>query len=251
MVRLSAVTVWLAILAVAQGPLRYETRRIEKETSGCAVSFEYPEIISAASPEVRDRINAGILRVLLRRSDWPASASDVQSLDAYASMVLNGCEQFHEGSKEFENRPLYERKTVKFLRSTPPVISFQCVASADGGGVHPFGTTFYINFESRTGKTVRLADILKPGTLSRLTSLAESRFREDHKLAATESLSEAGLNFPHDRFRLNDNYGIGDKALVFHFNPYEIAGGAMGDTEIEIPYADVRELLRFVIGLEP
>ena len=69
MLRLITVTVWLAALAVAQGPLRYETRRIEKNSPGCVVSFEYPEIISAASPEVRDRINAGILGVLLRRTD--------------------------------------------------------------------------------------------------------------------------------------------------------------------------------------
>src|SRR6266436_3918434 len=51
MLGLITVTVWLAALAVAQGPLRYETRRIEKNSPGCVVSFEYPEIISAASSE--------------------------------------------------------------------------------------------------------------------------------------------------------------------------------------------------------
>src|SRR6266699_4819210 len=197
MLRLITVTVWLAALAVAQGPLRYETRRIEKNSPGCVVSFEYPEIISAASPEVRDRINAGILGVLLRRTDWPAFDSGVRSLDAYAKTFLNYCEH-----NEFENRPWYERKTVKFFRSMLPVFSFQCVAHTDAGGVHPFGTTFYVNFESKTGKPVKLIDILKPGALARLASLAESHFREDHKLSATESLSGTGFNFPSDRFKL-------------------------------------------------
>ncbi len=248
MLRLITVTVWLAALAVAQGPLRYETRRIEKNSPGCVVSFEYPEIISAASPEVRDRINAGILGVLLRRTDWPASDSGIRSLDAYAKTFLNYCE--HNGSKEFENRPWYERKTVKVFRSMPPVFSFQCVAHADAGGVHPFGTTFYVNFESKTGKPVKLIDILKPGALGRLASLAESHFREDHKLSATESLLENGFNFPSDRFKLNDNYGIGDKALVFLFNTYEIAAGAMGPTEFKIPYTDMRQLLKPDSGLQ-
>ena len=247
MLRLITVTVWLAALAVAQGPLRYETRRIEKNSPGCVVSFEYPEIISAASPEVRDRINAGILGVLLRRSDWPASDSGVRSLDAYAKTFVEYCEQFHTWSKK---RPLYERKAVKFFRATPPVFSFQCVADADAGGVHPFGTTFYVNFESKTGKPVKLIDILKPGALGRLASLAESHFREDHKLSATESLLENGFNFPSDRFKLNDNYGIGDKALVFLFNTYEIAAGAMGPTEIKIPYTDMRQLLKPDSGLQ-
>jgi hypothetical protein len=250
MLRLITVTVWLAAFAVAQGPLRYETRQIEKEAPGCVVSFEYPEIVSAASPEVRDRINAGVLGALLRRSDWPGSDSGVRSLDAYAKTFLKDCEQLHDGSKEFGNRELYERKTVKFFRSTAPVFSFQCVSNADAGGAHPFGATFYVNFESKTGKPVKLIDIFKPGTLARLTSLVESHFREGHKLSATESLSEAGFNFPSDRFRLNDNYGFGDKVMVFHFNTYEIAAGAIGDTEIEIPYADMRHLLKPGSGLQ-
>ena len=53
-----------------------------------------------------------------------------------------------------------------------------------------------------------------------------------------------------DRFKLNDNYGIGDKALVFHFNTYEIAAGAMGPTEIKIPYTDMRQLLKPDSGLQ-
>jgi hypothetical protein len=250
MLRMITVTVWLTALAAAQGPLRYETRRIEKKAPRCLVSFEYPEIISAASPEVRDRINAEILGVLLRRSDWPASDSGVRSLDAYAKMFVEYCEKYHAGRNELENRPLYERKTVKFFRATPPVFSFQCVADAEAGGVHPFGTTFYVNFQSKTGKPVNLIDILKPDALARLASLAESHFREDHKLSATESLSETGFNFPSDRFKLNDNYGIGDKALVFQFKTYEIGPGAMGATEIEIPYTGMRHLMKPGSGLQ-
>jgi hypothetical protein len=131
---------------------------MEKKTAGCFVSFEYPEITSAGSPEVRDRINAGIVRVLLRRSDWPASDSGVWSLDAYVKMFLKSCEPSKNGSRQSEDRALYERKTVKFFRSTPPVFSLQCVARADAGGVHPFGTTLYVNFESKTGKPVKLID---------------------------------------------------------------------------------------------
>jgi hypothetical protein len=244
MLWLITVTVWLAALAVAQGPLRYETRRIEKKTVSCVVLFEYPEIISAASPEVRGRLNAGILRVLLRRSDWPGSDSGSQSLDAYAKTFLGYCEEASEG------RPLYEHKTVKVLRLTPPVFSFQCDATADAGGVHPFGTTFYVNFDSRTGKPVKLIDILKPGAMARLASAAETQFRKDQKLSMTDSLSEAGFNFPGDRFKLNDNYGIGDKAIVFLFNTYEIGPGAMPSTKIEIPYTDMRQLLKADSGLQ-
>jgi Protein of unknown function (DUF3298) len=105
------------------------------------------------------------------------------------------------------------------------------------------------NLDSKTGKPVKLTDILKPGALEQLTSMAESRFRDDHQLSATENLSEHSFGFPGDRFHLNDNYGIGDTALVFHFNPYEIGPGAMGDTEITISYAEMRHLLKPGSGL--
>jgi hypothetical protein len=82
MLRLIVLSVSIVYLGVAQGPLRFELKRFEKKTTGCVITFEYPEIISAASPQARDRINAGILRVLLRASDWPAADSGARSLDA-------------------------------------------------------------------------------------------------------------------------------------------------------------------------
>jgi hypothetical protein len=250
MLRFVVVTVWLAASAAAQGPLQYEMRRTEKKSPGCLVSFEYPEVTSAASPKVRDRINAGLLRVLLRRSDWPAADSGAESVAAYMKMSFDNCAQFHNWAKgTVAARDLYERKVVTVFRSTAPVFSLRCQADEDGGGVHPFGTTFYINFEIKTGEVVKLLDILRPGALEQLTVLAESHFRQDYKLSATESLSEIGFRFPNDQFRLNDNYGIGDSGLVFHFNTYEIGPGAMGETEVEIPYAEMRQLLKPGTGL--
>ena len=43
-------------MGAAEGPLRFELKRVEKKTTGCVLTFQYPEIISAASPQVRDRI---------------------------------------------------------------------------------------------------------------------------------------------------------------------------------------------------
>ena len=63
-------------------------------------------------------------------------------------------------------------------------------------------------------------------------------------MSQTEELSASGFTFEGGVFKLNENYGVGDKALAFCFNTYEIAAGAMGKTEIRIPYAEMRELLK-------
>lgn len=228
-------------LAVAQGPLRFELKRVEKKTPTCVISFEYPEIISAASPQARDRINTGILRVLLRQSDWPGSDSGFRSLDAYANAFIEQCAQFQ---RQPEARGLYQHKLVTILRYTPPILSFRCDAEEDAGGVHPFGSTFFINFETSTGRTVVLADLLREGAFAKLESLAEAEFRRDYKLSSTESLSEQSYSFPGNRFTLNDNFGIGERDVVFLFNPNEIGPGVMGATEVKIALPLTRQLLK-------
>jgi uncharacterized protein DUF3298 len=241
MLRLVVLIVSVACLAAAQEPLRFELKQIKKTAPGCVMTFEYPEIISAASAQARDRMNAGILRVLLRQSNWPANNSGAASLEAYANEFLGYCTEFQ---KEPHARGLYRHKRVTIFRHTPPILSFRCDADEDEGGAHPFGTTLFINFESSTGEIVTIKDLLKEGALPKLQSIAEARFRSDHRLSATESLSEQSYNFPNDRFRLNDNVGIGERNLVFFFNTYEIGPGAMGSTEITIPYVFVRDLLK-------
>lgn len=229
-------------VAFAEGPLRVEFKRVEKTTAQCTVTFEYPEVISAASPAARDRINAGILRVLLRLSDWPGRDSGLRSLDAYADAFLQSCTEFQ---KRPEARFLYEHKRVTVFRSTPPVLSFRCDADEDGGGVHPFGTTFFVNFEAATGKPITLADLFKAGARPRVESMAETNFRREHELTAREPLSAKSFQFPKDRFRLNDNFGVGPAGLIFFFNTYEIAGGAMGPSEVKLPFRQIHDLLRF------
>ena len=241
MLRLIVLTVLMVCLGAAEGPLRFELKRVEKKTTGCVLTFQYPEIISAASPQVRDRINAGILRVLLRRSDWPAADSGVRSLDAYANVFLKECADFQT---RLEARDLYEHKLVTIFRYTPPILSFRCDANEDGGGVHPFGTTLFVNFEISTGKTVVITDLLREGVLPELESIAEANLRRDYKLSSTESLSEQSYNFPGDRFRLNENFAIGERELVFLFNTYEIGPGAMGATEIRMPYQQIDNLFK-------
>jgi hypothetical protein len=239
--RLIGLTVWMVYSSIAQGPLRFELKRVEKKTTSCVITFEYPEIISAATSQARERMNAGILRVLLRRTDWPAQDSGLATIDGYAKEFMSYCAEYQKGPQP---RPLQEHKMVTIFRYTPPVLSFKCDADEDGGGVHPFGTTFFVNFESSTGKTITLMELLSEGALAKFESVAEAKFRRDYKLSSTESLAEQGFGFSGDRFKLNSNFGIGEREVVFIFNTYEIGAGAMGPTELMIPGAFVHDLFR-------
>ena len=225
----------------AQGPLRFELKLVEKQAKECVATFEYPEILSAETSEAQARINAGILRVLLRSAAWPVRDSGFESLSAYADGFVKGCgtPQTRPGNV----RP-YLHKRVTIYRYTPPVLSFKCDSDEDDGGAHPFGTTFFINFNGRTGQSITLKDLVKDGSLPKLEALAESRFRSDRNLSPNESLSAAYYTFPGDQFRLNENFGLGEEQLTFFFNAYEIGPGALGSAKIEIRYPILRSIFK-------
>jgi Protein of unknown function (DUF3298) len=64
------------------------------------------------------------------------------------------------------------------------------------------------------------------------------------KAVPSADLKEAGFWFKDGRFQSNENFGLTDKALLFEYNVYEIAPYVMGPTTVEIPLAEIRDLLR-------
>jgi hypothetical protein len=249
--RLLALVVSTACLSFAQGPLRFELRQVERKTAGCGViTFDYPEIMSAASPEARDKINAGILRVLLRETDIGPPRYAGRSLATYTAQFFSNCQEFRawsEGKPPF--RELYEHKRATIFRYTPPILSFRFDGVADHGGVHPYGNTLFANFDSVTGETIVLSSLLREGGYPKLEATAERMFRSQFNLAPSDKLSDF-YSFPGDRFKLNDYFGFGEDELVFIFNAYEIAPGAAGSVEIKVPYALLREAIKPGLRLE-
>jgi hypothetical protein len=63
---------------------------------------------------------------------------------------------------------------VTIFRYTPPILNFRSDARADVGGVDPFGTTLFVNFESGTGKAVVLSGLLKEGALAKPKAVVEA-----------------------------------------------------------------------------
>jgi hypothetical protein len=181
---------------------------------------------------VRDRINSAIVASVVENGKFPPGE------------FVNG---FIAGyTPEFPNQQWYLSKKVSVLRATPPVFSVDCYEESFTGGAHPGHEARYLNFDAATGEPVKLSAILKDGSMPKLTAIAETHFRRERKLGATADLE--GFTFPHGRFELNDNYGFGEDRLVFLFNRYEIAPYYLGEIKIEIPYDEIRDLLRPGLG---
>jgi Protein of unknown function (DUF3298) len=237
------VAALLAGQATAAEPLRVEQRQVDRKLPGCGdakdgcvhVSFDYVEALSGP-PAVRAKINSAVMGVLLERGQHRA-----RSLQDYAPEFIK---DYQESPKLFADERWFISKTVKVLRATPPVFSLAYWEEYYTGPPHPYSATQYLNFDAETGERVTLAAVLNEGWMPRLTHIAEAHFREVRKLAPSADLKEADLDFPDNRFRLNDTYGFTEKSLLFFYNDYEVGPRSNGATKVEIPYTEIRDLLR-------
>jgi hypothetical protein len=258
---------------MAAEALPLENWRIDRKVPGCRdvadgcdhTEFTYVEVVGGPTA-ARERVNAAIAACVTDPNAVIAAASDsgavaeaawedrekklapessLQDL-IYARLRETALQDF-DIERDPKAAPFFQTSTsavsVAVLRNAAPVFSLECGLSFSGG-MHPMSSSRYLNFDPATGEEIKLASILKDGVIARLTAIAEVHFRQTRNLAATANLNDWGFGFPDGRFALNDNYGFGENAMYFFFNEYEIGPHTVGATSVEIPYAEIRDLIR-------
>ena len=64
------------------------------------------------------------------------------------------------------------------------------------------------------------------------------------QIPPSRDLDDEGYFFEGNRFRLNGNFAIMNKSLLFYFNPYEIGAYSLGATELEMKLTDYVNLIK-------
>jgi hypothetical protein len=226
--------------------LSFAPRHVEQKIPGCGdpkdgcvhVEFTYVELESGPA-DVRERINAAIRDAISSRPEDKLKLTP----EAYAAHFVEDYEKVRRETQGFDQRWTLS-KTVKVSRTSPPVICLEAAEWSYTGGAHGNFATVYLNFDAATGAPVKLSGILRPGTLPRLTAIAEAHFRKQRKLAPGAGLKSAGFWFPEGRFALSPIFGLSEKDLIFQYNVYDVAPYSSGPTTVAIPLSEIRTLLR-------
>lgn len=232
------------------GPLRLEKISFSRVGGQCkdgpcvAVRINSLKVVSAENVQAAAKISAAIADWALRlngASRFAKSPQEVlqQFVDSYWEMHRYGSR-----ADPTYSIPYYLTRTVEITYQSARVLSLSFLEESYWGGAHPNGTLTYANFRPATGERMRLTDIFEQGYAASLNAVAERRFRELKGLSPEASLKEAYFRFPNDQFRLNENFSICADGLTFFYNSYEITAWAFGPTELLLPYADIRNLLR-------
>ncbi len=231
-------------------PLRLEEISFSKAAGHCkdgpcaTARLDYLKVVSAPNAQAAAKISAAIAAWVL---PWGGDQKLAKNSQETLQQFVDSYWEMHK--EESKTDPTYSipwnlTRTVKIEFQSARVLSLSFVESSYLGGVHSQTERTYANFHPATGEHIFLTDIFKEGFAAPLNAAGERRFRELKGLSPQDNLKEANFRFPKDQFQLNENFSIGADGLTFYFNNYEIASYADGRTELLIPYADFREVLR-------
>ena len=102
--------------------------------------------------------------------------------------------------------------------------------------------TYFINWDTKKSKLLKLSDILINNYSDQLTKIAEAIFRKDENLGANASLED--YKFEGGKFAINNNFLITPIGLKFLYNRGEAKPNGYGQVVVFIPYSQILTLLR-------
>lgn len=132
---------------------------------------------------------------------------------------------------------------ARVLRQDSCITTIETGGIVFSGGAHPLSHTGFINWNTKKHRSITLIDLIDPGNIEKLKSIAEGIFRKNEKLSDTASLAN-GYFFRNNVFSLNRNYLISPVGIRFLYNQYEIKPYVAGVTQLLVPWSKIKPLLR-------
>ena len=207
---------------------------------GCAyIRLDYPFIVEAPIGTAVEAVGQTVQAFLLRPLEEDEAGTTVTALmDQFTFDFMSFKKEFPDSAQFW----FLGRKALVHYNAAD-VVSLSFTERSYMGGAHGIESIHFANLDPRSGAAITLADLLEPGSEDKLESIIEARFRAVREIEEGVSLADAGFTFENGEFELPDNFAIGEDALTFYYNPYEIAPYSMGATELVIPFEAIAELL--------
>ena len=186
---------------------------------GWSITIKYPSIASLP------KFNAAVIRQVHATAakflkEFPGSPSE--QFSNYSSYLNGVC-------------------TARVLRNG--IISVLCdYGEYVAGAAHPWEVVTSVNYDSRTSRVLKLADLFNPGAdyVSRLSKLSSELLMQRPEIPDEQSIRN-GAGPVEQNFQV---FTLTDDALIVHFQQYQVAPGVAPALQIEIPLTKLHPLLR-------
>ncbi|MCY1515074.1 hypothetical protein D9M68_496500 [compost metagenome] len=193
-----------------------------------------------AFPVFKDEvINQFIKRQVL---NYFAQEEPLSSFNDIAASFIRGYDDF------FRSTPgtfqiWYLDIRIEVLRQQPTYLSLKYRHNDFAGGAHGNSSVSFLNYNPTTHTVITLDSLIRPDKMKDLLALAETIFRKNENLNATEPLEEKYF-FEKGKFTLAQSFHVNEKGLVFLYIPYEIKPYVEGYTELIIPLASLKTIAK-------
>ena len=130
-------------------------------------------------------------------------------------------------------------------------VSFSGAVWSFSGGVHPNCTRISCSFDAASGDVLTLSDILSNTDVVEALYLKvmdgldqRSRELDPNQSVWNDGYEEIVLEHFNLEHVSSASWYFSDTGMHFYFSPYEIAPYVVGEVDIEIPYAELRGILK-------
>ena len=192
------------------------------------ISAEYPEL-SGVSAAIAAKFNQ------LSKTAATASVADFRK-----NMLAQTKEDLKSMASGMSNS-LDSSYTVEWANDS--VLSIQFLISEFTGGAHPNYYTSTLNFDLKSGKEIKLADLFQPnsGYLKAISDYSIADLKPRIGEMSDDEWIATGAGADAENYK---SWNLTKKGLMITFDPYQVAAYAAGMQTVIIPYSKLKGTMR-------
>ena len=198
----------------------------ESEDSSTIIEITYPKIHGLINKAAEEKINSYLEEEFFKSIEW---------FDEFVAMLDSFPTLEYERGMFFSFETGFDIKLVNEKLLSLALNHYEFTGGAHGN-FYAMGYTFDLN----TGDLLTLDKIIRQGSLPAITKICEQRILE---MFEAESLSDAGMFEDYIDLTTDQDFFLLSDALVFQFDPYEIAPYSIGNIEVVIPFDEIKDHL--------
>ncbi|MEI7512221.1 MAG: DUF3298 domain-containing protein [Candidatus Uhrbacteria bacterium] len=149
----------------------------------------------------------------------------------------------------------YDSETLFSVeRNRDQIISFLIDSYDFEGGAHGMPGIYGVNINLESGTSLALGDIIKRDSLKPFMQKIEKQLLAEYTDALFEEPLTEFKKFIADKkpateaelvtFAGHNNFYLTNSSIVFYWNVYEISPYAAGQLTVEVPFSEIRDMLR-------
>lgn len=253
----------VALLASCSGEQK------QSSSSSQISNFEIDETIKTATQSYQAAAQADTLdpwssRITLSTSiQWPMKFGDAnikalqdtivsrafsikgKSVDDAILAFLDNTDQFETGLKyekvdSLSDPGMYLEVTARIIDMNTRTVTYQVQTSSFTGGAHPNSAIQPFSYDLKNGRVLTAADLFVEGSEPKLLKAIKESLAYEMN-TSVDKLDDAGI-FTSQLTYIGAPYINGD-AIVFHYNPYEIAPYAAGMIDVNVWAPEIEDCL--------